>query len=105
MPKYDGEPVAAQADAYRAGGFPEHWGLWETTILARYHTAPVRALGDAWAAEMDPWSCQDQVSFPYALRAVGLRPGRLPGGQDGSRGMSTKAAPGTTTGCACDPPQ
>jgi len=84
MPKYDGEPVAAQAAAYRRAGHPEHWGLWETTVLARHHTAAVRALGDAWAAETARWSCQDQVSFPFVLREAGLRPAGLPGGRDGS---------------------
>jgi hypothetical protein len=85
MFKYDGEPVTAQAAHYLLCGHPPHWGLWETTILARRHTAAVRGLGDAWAAETARWSSQDQVSFPFALRQSGLRPRRLPGGRAGSR--------------------
>ena len=85
MFKYDGEPVTAQAAHYLLCGHPAHWGLWETTILARRHTPAVRALGDLWAAETARWSSQDQVSFPFALRQSGLRPRRLPGGRAGSR--------------------
>ena len=79
MPRYAAEPLAAQAEHYRQAGHPEHAGLWETGIIARHHGPRVRALGDAWAAETDRWSAQDQVSFPVALRTAGLRPAVLPG--------------------------
>jgi hypothetical protein len=39
----------------------------------------VRALGDVWGREINAWSFQDQISEPYALHAVGLRPASLPG--------------------------
>jgi hypothetical protein len=79
LAKYGGEPVEEQAEHYRRTGHPAHWGLWETTVLARHHTAEVAALSDAWAAEMARWSAQDQVSFPFACRNAGLRPTVLPG--------------------------
>jgi TOD1/MUCI70, glycosyltransferase-like domain len=84
MAKYAGEPITEQAAHYRRAGHPEHWGLWETTILARHHTPEVVKLGDAWTAEMDLWSPQDQVSFPFVLRDAGLRPAVLPGAGTGS---------------------
>ena len=77
--KYAAEPVGAQAACYRAAGHPEHWGLWATTIIARRHTPQVRELGERWTAEMGAWSFQDQVSQPFVLRSLGLRPAVLPG--------------------------
>lgn len=79
LPKYTGEPIAAQADHYRRAGHPERWGLWAAGVIVRQHTSVVRTLGDAWAREVNAWSFQDQVSQPYALRTVGLRPTSLPG--------------------------
>ncbi|MFC8423950.1 glycosyltransferase domain-containing protein [Streptomyces sp. NPDC057236] len=79
LPKYAGEPLGEQTAHYRAHGHPEQWGLWAAGVIARWHTAPVRKLGDVWAREVGAWSVQDQVSQPYALRTVGLRPTLLPG--------------------------
>ena len=79
LPKYAGEPVIEQGAYYRARGHPEHWGLWAAGVIARRHTGGVRELGTAWAHEVNVWSFQDQVSQPYALRSVGLRPVGLPG--------------------------
>lgn len=79
LPKYAGEPIIEQGAHYRASGHPEHWGLWAAGVIARRHIREVRALGEAWANEIEAWSFQDQVSQPFALRAVGLRPASLPG--------------------------
>ena len=79
LPKYRGEPVIEQAAYYRACGHPEGWGLWAAGVIARQHTRQVRELGDVWAHEVAAWSVQDQVSQPYALRTVRLRPTPLPG--------------------------
>lgn len=79
LPKYAGEPIIEQGAHYRAAGHPEHWGLWAAGVIARRHTREVCALGDVWGREIHAWSFQDQISEPYALRAVGLRPASLPG--------------------------
>jgi hypothetical protein len=79
MPKYGSEPVLEQAARYAVLGHPEHWGLWATTVIARQHTAQVRELGCWWMAEMHDWSFQDQISQPFVLRELGLRPSLLPG--------------------------
>jgi hypothetical protein len=79
VPKYGPEPIAEQAACYRAAGHPEHWGLWCTTVMARRHTDLVKALGEAWTAEVEAWSFQDQVSQPWILRNLGLRPATIPG--------------------------
>lgn len=79
LAKYDGEPIAAQAQHYSLGGHPEHWGLWATGVIARWHVAETRDLGWAWSSEIARWSYQDQLSEPPVLRRLGLRPSPLEG--------------------------
>ena len=82
--RYVHEPVLAQAAHYRRAGHPEHWGLWENTIIGRHHTPEVVAMGEAWTAEVDAWSPHDQMAFPFVLREAGLRAAVLPGRALGS---------------------
>lgn len=77
--RYAAEPVLAQAEHYRRRGHPEHWGLWAATVIARHHTPQVMRLGTWWTREVRRWSYQDQISQPYVLRQLGLRPSVLPG--------------------------
>lgn len=79
IPKYEPAILRAQSQTYRNGGHPEHWGLWATGVIARKHTASVELLGEQWFAQINSWSYQDQVSQPYVLRNVGLRPTEFPG--------------------------
>ena len=71
--------IEEQADFYRKNGHPEHWGLWATGIIARYHTKAVRALGMSWMFDINQWSFQDQVSQAFSLREAGLYPEVFPG--------------------------
>lgn len=77
-PKYRDQPLDDQVAAYRAEGVPEHLGLWALTSMARRHTEGMRALGDAWCAEIRRWTIQDQVSFPVVLWRSGVTPGVFP---------------------------
>jgi hypothetical protein len=79
LAKYAGEPVLEQADAYRRAGHPEGWGLWATGVMGRRHTEQVCDLGARWLEETARWSFQDQISQPFVLREVGLRPQAWPG--------------------------
>ena len=80
IPKYAGEPIVDQAAYYRTLGHPEGWGLYATGVIARRHDDPrVKRLGERWLHECHRWSFQDQVSEPFVLREVGLRPASLPG--------------------------
>jgi len=72
IPKYRGEPLAGQIAAYEQAGLPRGSGLWEVGMLARRHTPAIRGHGHRWAAEIERWSIQDQVSFPYACWALGV---------------------------------
>lgn len=80
MGKYAGEPLDAQIARYGAEQHPAHWGLWATGVIAMRHTIPVLRAGEAWLAEIDEFSFQDQVSQAPTLRRHGLRPGEIPGG-------------------------
>lgn len=78
-PKYAALALRSQADAYRAQGHPERWGLWAGGVIARRHTPEVRSFGESWLNEIDQWGFQDQISGPFCLRRAGLSPSPLPG--------------------------
>ncbi len=88
LPKYAGQPLAAQAACYREAGHPDHWGLWASGVIGRWHTEEVRKAGEAWLGEIAAWSLQCQVSEPYVLRNLGLRPAPLPGNHLGNPWLS-----------------
>ena len=74
-PKYREGPLLQQAAHYLSEGMPEHFGLWATGSIARRHSDRMQRLGDAWLAEMERWTIQDQVSLPYLLWREGIVPG------------------------------
>jgi hypothetical protein len=78
MPKYEGLPFFEQVDSYHDEGHPPNWGLWATGTLARRNTPAVAELMEAWMAEIDKWTYQDQLSFPVVCRRQGIRPASFP---------------------------
>lgn len=64
--------LARQAEAYRAAGMPEHWGLRNTMVLARRNTEAMRKLGRDWWQEIQTHTIRDQVSLPFLLWRDGL---------------------------------
>jgi hypothetical protein len=74
-PKYRDGPLLEQADHYRRQGMPLEFGLWATGCIARHHTERMRVFGDAWLAEMERWTIQDQVSLPYLVWKQSIRIG------------------------------
>ena len=79
LAKYDPKEIALQAEAYRAHGHPHGWGLWATGLIVRNHdNGLVHALGESWLKECMTRSFQDQLSEPFVLRELGLRPTTLP---------------------------
>lgn len=76
--KYQGLPIYDQVAEYRKEGHPEHWGLWATGAIARANTAAVDDLMEAWWAENEKWTYQDQLSFPVVCRRMGVRPDVFP---------------------------
>jgi hypothetical protein len=79
QPKYLGTQIPQQVAHYASEGFPEHFGLWCTGVIARKTSNPeVRRLMELWLSENHRWTYQDQISFPYAVWKTGVVPDPLP---------------------------
>lgn len=81
MPKkYSGLPIMDQVESYRAQGYPAHNGLMATGILVR-DTADrgLPAIDEAWWAENERWTYQDQLSLPFVLWRAGRWFTTIPG--------------------------
>lgn len=79
IPKYDGLPIDEQLRTYRSLGHPERWGLWATGVIARRRTFEIELLGRRWLDECEQHTFQDQLSQPFVLRQLGLRPRTIDG--------------------------
>ena len=59
--------VNPQIEEYRKEGYPEHFGLAETCIIARKHNeVDCQILDNKWASELTGKSHRDQLSFDYS---------------------------------------
>lgn len=78
--------VIHQVEHYRAEGHPQHGGLFACGTLA-WDTSQrrVNQLGDAWLAECEAWTYQDQLSLPVVCRRMNFQPGVFPLDQLGRR--------------------
>lgn len=77
--KDDPARITAQMTRYRKGGFPEHAGLAETSIVVRRDTPGSRAFSEVWWEELKKGSRRDQLSFNFACWQSGSRYAILPG--------------------------
>lgn len=71
--------IEAQVAAYRAEGFPDDLGLYETSYLVRRHTDRLRDLQSLWWGQMLRYSLRDQISLTYCLWKLGLGISTIPG--------------------------
>jgi polysaccharide pyruvyl transferase WcaK-like protein len=59
---------------YRADGFPDKMGLWETNVLVRRHNDPgCIALMAAWWRELETGSRRDQLSLPAVAHRMSTK--------------------------------
>lgn len=73
FPKYQDQPIRAQAEHYLADGMPQHWGLFACGTIGWRFTPEAKRLGGAWYREQEKWSIQDQISLPYLLWETGKK--------------------------------
>lgn len=78
--KYHDQNVRAQADHYKAKGFPGGSGLWATGCIVRRRDPLHDLFGAVWLGEQLRWTIQDQISEPVVMRTMGLYPAPLPEG-------------------------
>jgi hypothetical protein len=79
MVKYHGLKMVEQVTHYRSTGWPEHAGLWASTVIGWRPEPHVRAMAAAWFAHNEAFTYQDQLSLPYLLNRYGIAPAPLPG--------------------------
>lgn len=72
-------PIKAQMIRYRKVGCPPSSGLWACGIILRRHTFTIASLNAVWWSEVCKGSERDQISFPYALWKLGIKPFIIPG--------------------------
>ena len=71
------EVIDAQLARYASEGFPDE-ELAELPVILRRHTPAVRALNEAWWAEILAGSHRDQLSFNYVAWKTGVRYEKFP---------------------------
>lgn len=65
--------IDCQIAEYRQVGFPEHFGLYENSIIVRDNRdAAVDVLMQTWWTEMQRYPIRDQLSLPYILWKSGF---------------------------------
>lgn len=78
--KDDPALMEEQVKRYRAEGYPDIFGLFETNILIRnLRDKRVHELNKAWWQEIERGSRRDQLSLPYVLWKHNLKAEPLPG--------------------------
>ena len=72
------ERVNEQMERYRTEGMPFAFGLPETGVILRRHTAAVQEFETIWSQEVERGSHRDQLSVSYALWKTGMKAFWLP---------------------------
>lgn len=75
----DPERIQAQTDAYRAEGFPDDLGLFETSYLVRRNTGRLADLQRLWWSQMTEYCMRDQISLTYCLWRLNMGISVIPG--------------------------
>lgn len=66
--------ILKQMRYYKKGGFPKHYGLFETNILIRKHNdIKCKKIMEDWWKEINTFTKRDQLSFTYVLWKNGLQ--------------------------------
>ena len=69
----DPQVIHNHMQRYRDEGFPENYGMLETTFILRRNTDQVRRFNEIWHREYVNGSRRDQLSVMYALKESGIQ--------------------------------
>lgn len=79
MRKYENTKVIEQALEYDKEGLPRYSGLWCTgTIVRDNQNKRMQEAMELYMAEMEKWTYQDQISFPYIVWKMNLKINTFP---------------------------
>lgn len=74
MTKYSNTLVIEQGEHYSKEGVPKNAGMWCTGTIVRDNWNPrMREAMELYMKEMEKWTYQDQISFPYIVWKMGLK--------------------------------
>jgi|YelNatPaOPRAMG01_1025707.scaffolds.fasta_scaffold39910_3 hypothetical protein len=71
--------IQQQLSFYRVRGYPPHSGLFATGVVLRRDTPVNRRLSWMWWRQIRKYSRRDQISFPFVLWQLDIRPAIIPG--------------------------
>lgn len=71
--------IRSQTAAYRAEGFRDDLGLYETSYLVRRNGGPLAELQRLWWSQMVEYCMRDQISLTYCLWRLNMGISVIPG--------------------------
>ena len=78
--------VEDQLAFYRDMKYPENNGLYELPVRVQRNCNLTQRLGWMWWEQICMFSSRDQISFPFCLHQLGIKPSILPGKANSIRG-------------------
>lgn len=80
----------AQEDYYYHQGYPEGNNVYGAFLILRRRTATIIELEKLWWEQLKMFSCRDQISLPYVLWLLNIKPRILPGSHRGGPNYSRR---------------
>lgn len=77
-----------QVAFYRGVGYPPNSGLYELPCRVQRNTELTQRMGLMWWEQICKFSSRDQMSLPFVLHQLGIKPSILPGYANNIRGNS-----------------
>jgi len=68
------ENIENQVNFYKSQKYPENNGLYACGIMIRKNTNIIKTLNLKWYEQVCKYSSRDQVSFPFCLHNLGIKP-------------------------------
>lgn len=82
------ELIEKQIEFYQASGFPEKNGLFELPVSIRKNSPAMNAMNLRWWEQICKFSSRDQISLPFVLWSMNIKPSILPGLANGGLGAN-----------------